>query len=126
MQKHILTVTAAGTTGAASGSDTVVLTHAGTIYGAYLDVATNVTTDTCIRLEALSPTKAMFVLTGVSAASADGWYFPRAVANTYTGTSYTSTIGLLEYPVIGTLALRVGSSTPTANAAIAYVFVNEL
>ena len=122
MQKHIFTITAAGVTGAATGSDTVVLSDPVSLYGVYLDFA-NVTSDACTRIEALLPTKSMFTLTG---STADAWYFPRESVHTGTGASYTSTVALIQYPVIGTLAVRVGSSTPTAAAVTAYVYVDEV
>ena len=126
MQKHILAVTAAGATGSATGSASIILGGAGKLYGAYLDLATNVTSDTCIRIEALSPAVSVFVLAGVTAASADGWYFPRESTHTNTGASYTSTTALIQYPIVGSLAVRVGSSTPTAAAVTAYVYVDEI
>lgn len=122
MQKHVYTITASGVTGSATGSGIVTLSDAVELHGVYLTFA-NVTSDACTRIEALSPTRSMFTLTG---STAPAWYFPRALIHTNTGASYTSTTGLIQYPIVGSLAVRVGSSTPTAAAVTAYVYVDEI
>lgn len=122
MQKHVYTITASGVTGSATGSGIVTLSDAVELHGVYLTFA-NVTSDACTRIEALSPTRSMLTLTG---STSPGWYFPRAVTHTNTGASYTSTTALIQYPIVGSLAVRVGSSTPTAAAVTAYVYVDEI
>jgi len=122
MQKHVISVTPVGATGSGTGSTSVTLDGAGKLYGAYLDFKA-VTSDTCVRLEALSPAISMFTLTGVNT---DGWYFPRESVHTGTGASYTSTAALIQYPVIGSLVVRVGSSSASAAAVTAYVYMDEI
>jgi hypothetical protein len=123
MQKHVLSVTPAGATGAATGSALVTLYGGAKIYGFYLDFAA-VTSDTCVRLETIPDTSPVFVLTS---STADGWYFPRYAVCTSTGASYSSlATDLVQFPVIGSLACRVGSSTPTAAGVVAHVFMDEV
>lgn len=122
MQKHIIPVTPAGATGSATGSTAVALFGAGKLHGMYLDFK-SITSDTCVRIEALSPAIAVFSLVG---SITDGWYFPREVVSSSTGASYTSTAALIQYPIIGSLVVRVGSSSASAAAVTAYVYVDEV
>jgi hypothetical protein len=122
MHKHILSVTPAGTTGSATGSASIALTRFGELHAVFMDFG-SITSDTVTRLELVDPVNQMLTLTGVTT---DAWYFPRSTLNTNTGATYTSTAGMVRYPLVGTLVLRASSSTPTANGVEAHVYVEEL
>lgn len=122
MIKQILSVTAAGTTGSATGSASVVLQRGYELVAVYLDF-TSVTSDTQSRLQLLDPAT---TLLGPIAGATDAWYFPRHAYNSSTGTTWTATYGVANYPLVGTLVGRAASSTPTTNGVEFHVYLREV
>jgi hypothetical protein len=121
MIKQILSVTPAGSTGSATGSASVVLQRGYELEAVYIDF-TSVTSDTWSRLELADPAS---VLLGPLNTTTDGWYFPRKLFNSSTGTSLTGTYGMARYPLVGTLVGRAASSTPTTNGVEFHVYIRE-
>jgi len=120
MYKQIVSVTPSGTTGAATGSNSIALTDPGWLEAVYLDY-TSVTIDTRVQIQHLTPAGNVLSVTGKT----DAWHFPRKPASNLAGTSYSSAMGLQRYPVLGTLVVRATSSTPTTNGVRAYIYIDE-
>jgi hypothetical protein len=123
MLKQVLSVTPAGTTGSATGSDSVVLSRGYVLDGVYINY-TSVTSDTVVRLQLVDPPVTMLV---IETNATDGWYFPRKNYCTSTGASYSSWLSsIAEYPIMGTLVARVSTSTPTTNGVKFYCWFKDV
>jgi len=118
MQQVVLSVTASGTTGSASGTTTAAVWYSGKLHAVYFDT-TATTAGTYLRImQDYSPGVTLLSVNS----TADGWYFPRNELHTDAGTAAAAnTAG--AYPVTGYLAFGVGSSVPTTH--VAYVYIEE-
>ena len=117
MQRVVINVTPAGTTGGASGSGTATVFYVGNLHAVYLDYYGS-TASTCVHLaQSMAPSQNLLT---VNSNSADGWYFPRSAIVTSVAASMT---GYAPFPVIDKLVMSVGTSVPQEHTA--YVYIQE-
>ncbi len=122
MLKLTLALTTTGTTGAAAGAGTFGPFYAGELHAVYLDYAAVTSVTNVILTQSENPQQALLT---VSDNATDGWYFPRNTAVDSAGAAVISTAGVFSFPVVSLLELEVSSSTPTASAVTAYVYIKE-
>ncbi len=122
MLKLTLALTTTGTTGAAAATGTFAPFYAGELHSVYLDYASVTSVTNVILAQSENPQQPLLT---VNDNATDGWYFPRNVATNTGGTARISTAGVFAFPVVSLLTLEVSSSTPTASAVTAYVYIKE-
>jgi hypothetical protein len=116
MQEVVISVTAAGTTGSASGVGTSSIWYSGKLHAVYFDtIATTASTQLRIA-QNYSPSATLLNVNS----TADGWHFPRTQAVDNTG---SNTAGNAPFPVAGQLAFGVGTSVPGTHTA--YIYIEE-
>lgn len=117
MQEVVISVTASGTTGSASGATTSGLWYSGRLHAVYFDTVAT-TASTFLRImQNYAPSQTLLSVNS----TADGWYFPRRAMVTEAGVGVANTSAC--YPITGQLAFGVGTSVPTTHTA--YIYIEE-
>jgi hypothetical protein len=117
MQPIVISVTATGTTGSASGATTASVSYSGKLHAVYFDTIAT-TASTFLRItQNYAPSATLLSANS----TADSWYFPRNAIVTSAAAAVTGTSA--PYPVTGHLAFGVGTSVPGTH--IAYIYIEE-
>jgi hypothetical protein len=117
----VAVATGTGTTGTVNASATITPTYSGKLHGMYLDYG-SVTSVTNVTLTLTTP---LVTLLAVPDNATDRWIFPRRLGATQGGTAFTSTAGLVCYPITDQMRLSVSSSTPSVTAVTAHLYIEE-
>jgi hypothetical protein len=116
MQEVRIAVTAAGTTGSASGVGTASIWYSGNLHAVYFDTIATTASSQLRIVQNYSPSVTLLNVNS----TADGWYFPRTQAKDNAG---SNTAGNAPYPITGQLAFGVGTSVPGTHTA--YIYIQE-